>query len=198
MEASKTGERIDIVSSSGMLRVVLPPRRSWFLILLEIVLTSVGVIWVYTLWARLSGLYHLLFLWGIATAFLVLIYQISVSQTIEFDSQRITVRKEFRGLERKKEYRVEDCSELEWQESSEGQPAALRYERALESQTSHSPVVDGSGFSNDRKQEDLFAVTITLLLGPRSAPCPLRQLSNRHCCTCKANVDRRVSSSRNA
>jgi hypothetical protein len=79
MEASKTGERIDIVSSSGMLRVVLPPKRSWFLILLEIVLTSVGVIWVYTLWARLSLLYHLLFLWGIATAFLVLIYQISVS-----------------------------------------------------------------------------------------------------------------------
>jgi hypothetical protein len=59
MEASTTGERIDIVSSSGMLRVVLPPKRSWFLILLEIVLTSVGVIWVYTLLGQIVPLVSL-------------------------------------------------------------------------------------------------------------------------------------------
>ena len=64
----------------------------------------------------MSLLFHVLFIWGIVTAFLALIYQLSVTQVVEFDSQRITVCKEIRGWERKKEYRVEDCSELEWSE----------------------------------------------------------------------------------
>jgi vacuolar-type H+-ATPase subunit I/STV1 len=119
------GTRIGIISSSGMLRVTIPPRRSWLLILLEIAVSLVVVIWVYGSWTKMSLLFHVLFIWGIVTAFLALIYQLSVTQVIEFDSQRITVCKEIRGWERKKEYRVEDCSELEWSEGSEHQPAML-------------------------------------------------------------------------
>ena len=74
----------------------------------------------------MSLLFHVLFIWGFVTASLALIYQLSVTQVIEFDSQRITVCKEIRGWERKEEYRVEDCSELEWSEGSEHQPAMLR------------------------------------------------------------------------
>ena len=110
------GTRIGIISSSGMLRVTIPPRRSWLLILLEIAVSLVVVIWVYGSWTKMSLLFHVLFIWGIVTAFLALIYQLSVTQVVEFDSQRITVCKEIRGWERKKEYRVEDCSELEWSE----------------------------------------------------------------------------------
>lgn len=108
-----------------MLRVTIPPRRSWLLILLEIAVFLVGAIWVYGLWARTSLWFHVFFVWGFVSASLALIYQLSVTQTIEFDSQRITVCKEIHGWERKKEHSVEDCSELEWSEGSEGRPTAL-------------------------------------------------------------------------
>ena len=87
-----------------MLRVTIPPKRSWLLILLEIAVSLVVVIWVYGLWAKMSFLFHVLFIWGFVTASLALIYQLSVTQVIEFDSQRITMCKEARGWERKKEY----------------------------------------------------------------------------------------------
>ncbi len=125
MGPSKTCTRIGIASSSGMLRVTVPPRRSWLLILLEIAVFLVGAIWVYGLWARTSLLFHVLFIWGFVSASLALIYQLSVTQAVEFDSQRITVCKEIRGWERKKEYSVENCSQLEWSRGSEGHPPAL-------------------------------------------------------------------------
>jgi hypothetical protein len=109
-----------------MLRVTIPPRRTWLLILIEIAVFLVGAIWVYGLWVKVSLLFHVLFMWGFVSALLALIYQLSVMQVIEFDSQRITVCKEIHGWEQKKEYRVEDCSELEWSEGSEHQPAMLK------------------------------------------------------------------------
>ena len=73
MGTSETGTRIGIVSSSGMLRATIPPRRSWLLILLEIAVFLVGAIWVYGLWARMSFLFHVLFIWGFVSASLAMI-----------------------------------------------------------------------------------------------------------------------------
>jgi hypothetical protein len=54
MGLSTTDTRIGIVSSSGVLRVTVPPKQSWLLILLEIVVISVGVKLVYGPWASMS------------------------------------------------------------------------------------------------------------------------------------------------
>jgi hypothetical protein len=126
MGPSTTDTRIGIVSSSGMLRVTVPPKHSWLLILLEIIVISVGVKWIYGLWASMSLLLHVLTFWGLVSSALGLFYQLFVTQIIEFDPQRITICKEIRGWERKKEYRVEDCSELEWSKGSEGEREALK------------------------------------------------------------------------
>jgi len=126
MGAGNNDSRISLVFSSGVLRVTIPPKRSWVLILLEIVVFSVVLVWAYSLWAKTSFLFHGLLIWGLVSAFLTMIYQFSVTQVTEFDSQQIAICKEVRGWERKKEYRVEDCSELEWSEGSEHQPAALK------------------------------------------------------------------------
>ena len=125
MGPSTAGTRIRIVPSSGMLRVTIPPRRSW-LSLLEIAVFLVVVVWVYGFWSRISPLFHVLLIWGFVSAALALIYQLSVTQVVEFDSQRMTVCKEIHGWERKKEYKIEGCSELEWSEGSEGECEALK------------------------------------------------------------------------
>jgi hypothetical protein len=126
MGPSKAGTRIRIVSSSGMLRLTIPPRRSWLLILLEIAVFLVGMIWVYGFWTRISALFHVLFIWGFVSAALALIYQLSVTQVVEFDSQRMTLCKEIHGWERKKDYKIQECRELEWSGGSENEPEALK------------------------------------------------------------------------
>ena len=125
MGPSKTRTKIRIVSSSGTLRVTISPRRFWLLILLEITTFLVGVRWVYGSWTRISMLFHVLFIWGFVSAALALIYQLSVTQVVEFDSHGMTLCKEIHGWERKKEYNIEECSELEWSEGSEGERGAL-------------------------------------------------------------------------
>jgi hypothetical protein len=126
MGPSKAGTRVCIVSGSGMLRLTIPPKRSWLLILFEIAVFLVVMIWVYGFWTRISTLFHVLFIWGFVSAALALIYQLSVTQVVEFDSQRITLCKKIHGWERKKDYKIQECSELEWSEGSEGEPEALK------------------------------------------------------------------------
>ena len=126
MGSSKAGTRVRIVSGSGMLRLTIPPRRSWLLILFEIAVFLVGVIWVYGFWTKISTLFHVLFIWGFVSTALALIYQLSVTQIVDLDSQRMTLCKEIHGWERKKEYKTEACSELEWSEGSEGEREALK------------------------------------------------------------------------
>jgi hypothetical protein len=126
MGSSKAGTRVRIVSGSGMLRLTIPPSRSRLLILLEIAVLLVGMKWVYGSWTRISALFHVLFIWGFVSAALGLIYQLSVTQVVEFDSQYMTLCKEIHGWERKKDYKIQECSELEWSEGSEGEPEALK------------------------------------------------------------------------
>jgi hypothetical protein len=66
------------------------------------------------------------FIWLFAGAALGLFYQLFVTQAIEFDPQRMTVRKEIRGWERKKKYRVDDYTDLEWSADSEDEHEALK------------------------------------------------------------------------
>jgi hypothetical protein len=109
-----------------MLRVAIPPRRPWLLIFLEIAVFLVGAIWVYGFWTRISTLLRVLFVWGFVSSAMALIYQLLVTQVAEFDSERMTLCKEIHGWERKKEYKIEECSELEWSEGSEGEHEVLK------------------------------------------------------------------------
>lgn len=71
-------------------------------------------------------LFRGIFIWGVIGALLTLIYQLSGTQLIEFDQLRITTCKEVHGWERKKEYKVEDCTEFQWDEGAEGQRQGLK------------------------------------------------------------------------
>src|SRR5208282_4113526 len=102
------------------------PRRSLFPILTEIAVSLAFGAMIYGIWTKMSLLFHSVFVCVSVGAVLALIYQLSGTQIIEFDSRRLTICNEFHGWERKKEFRLEDCSELEWAEGSEGRPAGLK------------------------------------------------------------------------
>ena len=59
-----------------------------------------------------------LFVWADVSTVVALLYQLSGTEEVEFDPQKVTIRKNIIGWERTREYPVENCSELEWRASS--------------------------------------------------------------------------------
>ena len=71
-------------------------------------------------------MFRLLFVWGIVSWITALIFQLLGTEIIEFDSEMLTIRKEFHGWEVKREYRVKECRELKWMQGAEDTPQRLQ------------------------------------------------------------------------
>jgi hypothetical protein len=125
MNFFKRRARIEIVASSGILRVKVPPRESWFLILFVMAMDIAFAVMAYNSWTQMSLWVHIIFVWAIISGALALVHQLAVTQIIEFDALRRTVCKDIHGWERKQAYQIANCSELEWVPASEGRSAAL-------------------------------------------------------------------------
>src|SRR6266851_4044125 len=100
MRLLNTDSTIDISASSGTLCVTVN-RHSWLVVLFEggVILTFITM--TYKSWASISHLLRLLIVWGIVSGIAGLIFQLSGTEIIEFDSERLTIRKEIHGWERK-------------------------------------------------------------------------------------------------
>ncbi len=112
--------RVEILPISGMLRVTIQPQPNFILMLLEVV--GAVLFWTMTVrrWSSMSLLERGFFIWGDVSTVLAFLYQLSGSEQIEFDPQKLTIRKTTVGWERTREYPVEDCTELEWHGSGRG------------------------------------------------------------------------------
>jgi hypothetical protein len=93
---------------------------------LEIAVASVCAVVFYRSWAIMPWFFRVVMVWVFISGLLALFYRLSGTHKIEFDSQRVTVTKEIHGWERRKEYQLKDCSELEWGEGSEGKPSGRK------------------------------------------------------------------------
>ena len=133
MNLLNSGAKLDLEFSSGILRVTVHPRPRWYVILIEISAASAIVAAFYRTWTQMSRLIHVLVICGGISSALALIIQFFGTETISFDTQRITVCKEIHGWERKKEYMIQDCSELEWTVGSEDCPSGLRCKAGVKS-----------------------------------------------------------------
>src|SRR5215467_8000808 len=118
--------KIEVASSSGMVRVTVWPRPSWLEVLLETAAISVSAAVFYRGGAIMPWPFRVILVWVFIGELLAMFYRFSGTHKIEFDSWRVTVTKEMHGWERRKEYPLEDCSELEWVEGSEGKPSGLK------------------------------------------------------------------------
>jgi hypothetical protein len=156
MDFFKRSAKLEIVASSGILRVTVPPRQSWLLIVVAIATDAFFVAMIYRSWAQIPFWLHIFIIWVFISSGIGLLFQLSVTQMIEFDSLRLTVCKEIHGWERKKEYRVADCSDLEWVNASRGRSAGLQCKIRWRT------IVVGKDLSEDEAAEVLAALQKSL------------------------------------
>ena len=131
----KTDPIIEISTSSGMLRVNVHPARSWPLIVLEAGMLTAFAVLTYEYWGKISHLFRALLAVVIALSPIELVLQWSEVETIEIDSDKITLCRDIRGWERRREYRIKECRELEWMEGSEDRPQRLQFKTGWKSIT---------------------------------------------------------------
>ena len=127
MRLAKTDPTVEISTSSGALRVTIHPARSWLVVLLELGVL-VGIVAVtYRGWATTPWMFRGAFIFALVAGVTGVVFQFSGTETIEFDSNKIRLGNEIHGWERKREYRNEDCRELEWMEGSEDMSLRLQF-----------------------------------------------------------------------
>jgi Integral membrane protein (DUF2244) len=118
--------QIDIVASSGSVRVTVTPKPHWAATLVQWAILVVFIALLYRDWSQLPFLVRAFALCALVFVVSALIYQSSGTEIIEFDARTVAVHKGIHGWERKREYLVADCTELEWSEGSEGELPSLK------------------------------------------------------------------------
>ena len=130
MRLPKTDPTVEISTSSGTLRVTVYPGRSWPLALLELSVLAGVIVATYRNWATMSRMLRGAFIFALVSGVAGLIFQFSGTETIEIDSNRITLCKDIHGWERKREYQTKECRELEWMEGSGDTSQRLQFKNA--------------------------------------------------------------------
>lgn len=110
-----------------MLRVTVHPSRSWLKLLFEGGVILIFGIMTYRSWGSMSQLFRVLCVSGTLSGAAALIFQLSGTEIIEISSEMLTVRKEIHGWERKREYSVNECRELQWIQGAEDTPQSLQF-----------------------------------------------------------------------
>jgi hypothetical protein len=126
MDFFKRRTKIDVVASSGILRVTVPPGQSWFFILIVIATYLAFPVMIHNSWEQMPLWPRVLIMWVIISGALGVVYQLSATQIIEFNALCLRICKDIHGWERKQEYQIANCGELECVPASEGRSAGLQ------------------------------------------------------------------------
>jgi hypothetical protein len=112
--------KVEILPISGMLRVTIQPQPNFVLMMAEVAIAV--LFWTTTVrtWSSLSLLERGFFIWGDISTVVAFLYQISGSEQIEFEPQKLTIRKSTVGWGRTREYLVDECTELQWCHAARG------------------------------------------------------------------------------
>ena len=148
--------KIEISNISGLVRVTIRPSLHWFWALFEIA----GLLFfsqvIYRNWHALGPANRALFTFALISSALSLLYVQTGSEIIEFAPERLTITKELRGWERKRDYQIEDCSELQLHEHSESD------RDGLECKVGWKRITFGRNISEEEAVEILTALQRTL------------------------------------
>jgi hypothetical protein len=118
---------IEVAALSGTLRVTVAPKPAWIFLLVEGGGIFIFGFYAFRSWASLPSWNRALMIWIVVGAVIAWFYQLSGSEVVEFDSQKLTISKHILGWTRTSEYVLTRCRELEWRDASgEGDSSGLQ------------------------------------------------------------------------
>ncbi len=117
--------KVDIVVASGVLSVTIRPNPGWFWMLLEIVFIVFFSGLAVRSWHGFNLMTRVIFVW-VEIAGAQWLYQLTGSERIEIDARQLIIQKQVLGWPRVREYRIEECSELELDQQHEDDHYALQ------------------------------------------------------------------------
>lgn len=126
MAATLGGRKIEIVASSGMLSVIVHPQPHWAIAFATLAVDLLFASFLYDRWAVFPFPIRIVWISLLISSVPALIYQFSGEEIIEIDTKKLTIRKGIHGWEHKREYEIDTCSELEWEQGRKGSPSGLR------------------------------------------------------------------------
>jgi hypothetical protein len=111
---------IEISTSSGMLIVRIHPRIHWLPGLAMLAGDVLFAMFLYRFWTFIPWFVRIIYVLILVSTVPTWIYELAGEEILEFDSQKLTVRRGIHGWERKQEYRISECSDLEWHRGRKG------------------------------------------------------------------------------
>lgn len=109
-----------------MLRVTIRPGRTWPFLLLEIGGLIIFAVLAYQSWTRVSQEFRGVFILAVLAGAAELMFQLSGIEIMEVNASKIMLTKDVHGWERKREYEIKECRELEWIEGTEDKSQRLQ------------------------------------------------------------------------
>jgi len=109
-----------------MLRVTVDPRPHWALGLTTLGVYLFFVSFLLERWSLIPTAMRVVWTCVLVSSVPMLVYQFLGEEIIEFDTQKMTIRKRIHGWEHMRQYQIESCKELKWEQGRSGRPPGLR------------------------------------------------------------------------
>jgi hypothetical protein len=110
---------VEIIVASGTIRATIHPKPHWFFLIFQAAVMIAFARILFQHWGAMPLLFRTLASCAVAAELIGWFYQLSGSEVIEFDSQKLVIRKDVLGWQRTSEYPIDTCTGLDWEEHSE-------------------------------------------------------------------------------
>jgi len=155
MTAFFDGPKVDVMASSGRLCVTVHPRPHWQAGLVALGGDVIFAAVLYHFWYLSPLSLRVIWIVMLVSTLFSSVYQFLGEEIIEIDSQKLSIRKGIHGWERKREYQINECSNLEWD-------AGRKRGSYLTCKVGRWPIKFGNGLSENDANEILSALQQTL------------------------------------
>jgi hypothetical protein len=112
-----SARKVELRETSGMVSVRIVATRQW---LIAMLLDGAIFYAMYRYWQDLPYWWKVLSVVFLVFGLIGTLSELLGEEVVEFDSQKLTVRKELHGWERKREYDIAKCHELKWAPGHKG------------------------------------------------------------------------------
>jgi len=126
MSLFENDPQVDIAVASGTLRITVHGNVNRLAVLAEIAFVGGLAFWLSQNWSAIQLKFRILWVWGLLAGAVGFVLQSISEETIEFDERKLTLCRGFHGWERRREYDISECSQLEWRRSEHNSPRGLQ------------------------------------------------------------------------